>query len=84
MMPRWAAVLFLMGVGGILLWSAYQGYLTGELRAGTTLLGPYRPNRDDNPVGFYFYLGLYFCIGIGLCVWALLVMLGMAPALKWR
>ncbi len=83
-MPRWAAVLVLIGTGATILWSAYRGHVTGELRAGLTLAGPYRPTRTDNPIGFYFYLALYFCVGVGLCVWGLLAMVGMAPSLSWR
>lgn len=84
MMPRWQAVTFLVSMGAILLWMAHRGYQTGELRAGSALFRPYRPNRDDNPIGFHFYLALYVCCGVGLCVWGLLAMLGMAPSLKWR
>lgn len=84
MMSRWQAVPLLIGMGAVLLWMTYRGYTTGELRAGSTLFSAYRPNRDDNPLGFYFYLALYFCCGVGLCVWGLLAMLGMAPLLKWR
>lgn len=59
------------------------GHVTGELRAGRTLFGPYTPKRDDNPLGFYTYLAPCFCFGPGLCVWGLLTMAGLAPSLKW-
>jgi hypothetical protein len=84
MMPRWLAAAFLIGVGAVFLWLTRRGYTSGEVPAGSAWFRSYRPNRDDNPVGFHFYLVVYFCLGIGVCVWGLLVMLGMAPALKWR
>jgi hypothetical protein len=52
--------------------------------AGSAPLRPNRPNRDDNPIGFHFYLVRYFCCGVGLCVWGLLTLSGMPPPLKWR
>lgn len=85
MMPRWEAVIFLVSVGAGLLGYAYHGYQTGEVRAGANLWrGVYRPNREDNPLGFRFFLSLYFCGGIALCMWGLLALIGMAPALRWR
>ena len=84
MMARFASSAFLLGVGAALLRITLMGYRDGELRAGSGLLTPYRPNRDDNPIGFQFYLGMYFCCGVGLCVWGLLTLIGMAPPLKWR
>jgi hypothetical protein len=85
MMPRWLAVIFLVGVGAGLLAYAYRAYQIGELRAGTNLWrGVYRPNREDNPFAFRFFLALYFCGGIALCVWGLLALIGMAPPLRWR
>jgi hypothetical protein len=68
MMPHWAAGILLLACGAVLLCMAYRGHVTGQLRAGRTLSGPYTPNRDDNPLGFYAYLALYLCFGIGLCV----------------
>lgn len=84
MMPRWLSVLFLVGIGAGLLAIAYRGYCNGELPAGSKGLSPYRPNRDDNPLAFRFFLALYFCGGLALCVWGLLELGGMAPPLRWR
>jgi hypothetical protein len=85
MMPHWLSVLFLLAAGAGLLAAAYHGYRGGELRAGTNFWrGVYRPNREDNPLTFHFFLILYFCAGLALCVWGLLALLGMAPDLKWR
>ena len=85
MMPRWLSGLFLLAAGAGLLAVAYHGYRVGELRAGANFLrGVYRPNREDNPLAFHFFLMLYFCAGLALCVWGLLALLGMALALKLR
>ena len=84
MMARFTSSAFLLGMGAVLLWVTLNGYRSGELQAGSAFLGPYRPNRDENPIGFHFYLMMYFCCGVGMCVWGLLALIGMAPALKWR
>jgi hypothetical protein len=63
---------------------ARRGYVSGELPAGTAYLRLYRPNRDDNPLAFYFHLALYACAGMGLLVWGILAMVGGAPALRLR
>jgi hypothetical protein len=84
MMARFSSSIFLLGLGAAFLWMTLTGYRGGELRAGSGLLKPYRRNRDDNPIGFHFYLAMYFCCGVGLCVWGLLALIGMAPPLKWR
>jgi hypothetical protein len=85
MTPRWLSVLFLIGVGAGVLAIAYRGYRNGELPAGSNgFAGQYRPNRDDNPLAFHFFLILYFAGGIALCVWGLLAMIGLAPPLRWR
>jgi len=83
-MSRLASAALLITLGAALLWVMLQGYRNGEVPAGSVLLRPYRPNREDNPLGFHFYLALYFCCGVGLCVWGLLELLGMAAPLKWR
>ncbi|CUA99482.1 hypothetical protein [Thiomonas bhubaneswarensis] len=84
MMPHGLSVAFLLGFGAGLLAVAYQGYQVGELPAGTSFWRAYRPNREDNPLAFHFFLLLYVCAGLALCVWGLLALLGMAPDLKWR
>lgn len=78
MMPHWLSVLVLLAIGAGLLAVAHHGYVVGELRAGTNFLrGVYRPNREDNPLAFRFFLMLYFSAGLVLCVWGLLALLGM-------
>lgn len=32
----------------------------------------FRPNRDDNPLAFRFFLALYYRGGMALAVWGLL------------
>lgn len=77
--------LFLIGIGAGVLAVAYQGYRAGELPAGPNFLrGTWRPNREDNPVAFHFFLLLYFCGGMALAVWGLLALAGMAPPLRLR
>ena len=83
-MPRCLAIPLLIGMGAALLMAAYRGYMKGEVRAGTSLLAPYRPNRDESPLAFNLFLLVYFCGGLALCVWGLLGMLGMAPMPRWR
>lgn len=85
MMPRWLAVIFLLGMGSGVLAYAYRGFQIGEVRAGSSLSsGVHRVNRRDNPAAFHFFVTLYFCGGLALCVWGLLAMIGMAPSLRWH
>ena len=75
--------LFLIAVGVGILAVARHGRLTGELPAGSNFLrGPWRPNREDNPVAFRAFLALYFCGGIALAAWGVLILAGLAPPLK--
>lgn len=84
-MPRWLTVVFLVGVGASLLVYAYHAAQTDELRAGADPgRGVYRPNRDESPLVFWFFLTLYFCGGLALCMWGLLALIGMAPPLRWQ
>ncbi|HMK15146.1 MAG TPA: hypothetical protein VK460_09075 [Burkholderiales bacterium] len=83
-MERVLGSFFLIGIGALLLVVAWRGYVSGELRAGVAYFRPYRPNRNDNPVAFHFYLILYFCSGMALTVWGILALFGGAPALKLR
>jgi hypothetical protein len=84
MMPGWLSILVLFGFGSGILAVAWHGWRKGELPAGSRGLRPYRPNRDENPVAFHFFLALYACGGIALCVWGLLELGGLAPPLRWR
>jgi hypothetical protein len=76
--------LFLIAMGAGVLAVAWRGYQAGELPAGSNFLRPYRPNRDDDPLAFHFFLALYYCGGTALAVWGLLALVGMAPPLKLR
>lgn len=84
MMPVWLSVLVLLGFGGGILAAAYNGWVKGELPAGSKGFRAYRPNRYEDPAAFHFFLALYVCGGIALCVWGLLELGGMAPPLRWR
>jgi hypothetical protein len=85
MMPRGASVLFLLGAGALLLFVAWRGWRNGELPAGASgFTQAFRPNRQDNPFAFHFFLLLYVGSGVALLAWALLELFGMAPPLKWR
>ncbi|MBD3815269.1 MAG: hypothetical protein IE913_02180 [Halothiobacillus sp.] len=84
MMPVWLGSLFLIGFGSGVLAVAYRGWQHGELPAGVNGFKPYRPNREDNPLGFHFFFALYICAGIALVVWGLLALIGMAPPLKFQ
>ena len=81
-MTRTLGALFLIAMGAGVLAVAWQGYRRGELPAGSGLFEPFRPNRDDNPLAFHFFLALYYCGGMALAVWGLLSLVGLAPALK--
>jgi uncharacterized membrane protein YfcA len=83
-MPRSLGSLLLILLGVVLLAAAWQGYRNGEVPAGSAGWRPYRPNRDDNPLAFRFYLMLYFCAGLALAVWGILALFGAAPALRMR
>ena len=66
--PTPLAVLFLVLAGAILLVVAWRGHQSGELPAGAAGWRAYRPNRDDNPLAFYFFLLVYLCAGMALVV----------------
>ncbi|MEO8460711.1 MAG: hypothetical protein ABI451_09295 [Dokdonella sp.] len=83
-MPGWLGTLFLIGMGSGVLAVAWRGYRIGELPAGSNFLSAFRPNRNDQPLAFHFFLALYFCAGMALVVWGLLTLIGMAPPLKLR
>jgi hypothetical protein len=44
----------------------------------------YRPNRQDHPFAFYFYLGLLIVVGTVEIVWGILIFLGLLRPLPWR
>lgn len=81
---RTLGALFLIAMGAGVLAVAWYGYREGELPAGSSFFRAFRPNRDDNPLAFRFFLGLYYCGGTALAVWGLLALAGLAPALELR
>ena len=83
-MPSWLGAVLLIACGSGVLAVAYRGWRDGELPAGAKGRHPYRPNREDNPMAFHFFLVLYFLGGFALTVWGLLALVGMAPPLKMR
>ena len=78
---EWRA-LMTTGLGAVLLVAAWRGHVTGRLRAGRSGFKPFRPTREGNPLGFYFYLLLYTCIGAVLVVRGVLALVGLATPLK--
>ncbi len=81
-MPRALGSIILILLGAGVLAIAWRGYLAGVIPAGAAGLRAYRPNREDNPLAFRFFLTLYFCGGMVLAVWGILALFGAAPALK--
>ncbi len=81
-MPRMFGSIVLILLGAGVLAVAWQGYVRGILPAGSAGWRAYRPNRQDNPLAFRFFLTLYFCGGMALAVWGILALFGAAPALK--
>jgi amino acid transporter len=81
-MPRTLGSLILIVLGAGVLAVAWQGYVAGVLPAGSAGWRAYRPNRQDNPLAFHFFLALYLCGGMALVVWGILALFGAAPALK--
>lgn len=81
---RTLGALFLIAMGAGVLAVAWRGHREGELPAGSRFSEPYRPNRDDDPLAFRFFLALYCCGGTALAVWGLLSLVGLAPPLKLR
>lgn len=83
-MPRVVGSVILILLGAGILAVAWRGYLAGVLPAGSAGWRAYRPQRDDDPFAFRFFLVLYFCGGMALVVWGILALFGAAPALKLR
>jgi hypothetical protein len=80
--PRTLGSIILILLGAGVLAVAWQGYVAGVLPAGAAGSQAYRPNRNDNPFAFRFFLTLYVCGGMALAVWGILALFDAAPALK--
>jgi len=83
-MPSILVNLFIMLLGCGMLAVAWIGYKSGVLPAGSRGLEPYRPNRDDNPIAFHFFLGLYVCFGLWLIVIGVHAILGLGAPIPLR
>src|SRR5260221_12978627 len=83
MMARIPSTIVLLALGILTLFAAWRGHISGELVAGG--FRGHRPNRQDNPRGFYFYLGIYLVAGTGLAICGMVIMLGVLwpPVCAW-
>jgi hypothetical protein len=81
-MGRIPRTIALLALGILTLFAAWRGHISGELVAGG--FRAYRPNRQDNPLGFYFCLGLYFVAGTVWTVWGMLIFMGLLRPIPWR
>ena len=75
MMGRIPSTIALLALGILTLFAAWRGHISGELVAGG--FRRYRPSRQDNPRGFYIYLGIYLVAGTVWTVWGMLIFLGL-------
>ena len=82
MMGRIPSTIALLALGILTLFAAWRGHISGELVAGG--FRRYRPSRQDNPRGFYIYLGIYLVAGAVWTVWGMLIFLGLLRPLPWR
>lgn len=83
-MERIASILALLALGMLTLYAAWRGHIAGEIHGGCRGFRAYRPNRQDNPFGFHFYLGLHFVLGTVWTVWGLLILMGVLRPLPSR
>ena len=77
-----ASTIALLALGIGILFVAWRGHISGELVAGG--FRAYRPNRQDNPLGFYFYLGVLIVAGTFYTVWGIFIFMGLQRPLPWR
>lgn len=84
MMGRIPSAIVLLAAGVIFITAAWRGYMSGELVAGRSGFRAYRPNRERNPLGFYFYLMLYSVVGTIWTVWSVLVFFGFMRPIRWH
>jgi hypothetical protein len=74
-------ILLALGLGT--LFFARRGHLSGELVLAR-FFRMYRPNRQDHPFAFYFYLALLIVVGTVEIVWGILIFFGLLKPLPWR
>jgi hypothetical protein len=70
-----------LGIG--ILFVAWRAHISGELVV-VRFFRAYRPNRQDNPLGFYFYLGVLIVAGTFYTVWGIFIFMGLLRPLPWR
>jgi hypothetical protein len=73
--------LLALGIGTLFI--AWQGHIAGEL-VTARFFRVYRPNRQDNPLGFYFHLGVLIVAGTFYIFWGLFVFMGLLRPIPWR
>jgi hypothetical protein len=78
-----ASTVCLLALGAGTLFYAWRGHISGEL-AMARFFRMYRPNRQDHPFAFYFYLGLLIVVGTVEIVWGILIFFGLLSPLPWR
>jgi hypothetical protein len=78
-----ASTIALLALGIGTLFYAWRGYISGEL-VMARFFRMYRPNRQDNPFAFYFYLGVLIVVGAVEIVSGIFIFLGLLRPLPWR
>jgi hypothetical protein len=82
MTGRIASTVLLLALGLLTLYAAWRAHISGEIVGGGFRAN--RPNREDNPVGFYWYLGIYIVAGTAWTVWGMLILVGLLGPLPSR
>ena len=83
-LPAWLGALFLIGVGLGVLAVARNGWRTGELPAGASLVGSFRPRREEAPGAFHFFFLLYVGSGIAAILYGVAMAFGAVAPLPLR
>jgi hypothetical protein len=73
--------LLALGVGTLFV--AWRGHTSGELVV-VRFFRTYRPNREGDPLRFYFHLGILITVGTLEIVWGTLMCVGLLRPLPWR
>lgn len=73
--------LLTLGIGTLFV--AWRGHISGELIV-VRFFRTYRPNRQDDPLGFYFYLGVLIVAGTFYTAWGIFVFMGLLRPIPWR
>ena len=81
-MQRIASSLAVITAGALCALIAWLGHSRGEILAGTRIR--WTPNREDNPLEFYFLLVVYCVVAVALTLWGIFILLGFAETMPWR